>query len=95
MGTYRLTAKADEDLANLYRYGIQTYGLARADAYFDSLVGRLKDVGETPLQFQASGIRDGYRRSVHPPHTIYFRIIDPELVEIVRILRGQDPRDAL
>ena len=95
MGAYRLTKKADEeDLAGLYRYGIQNFGIERADRYFDSLLARLEEIGDSPLQFQKSDIRDGYRRSVHRPYTIYYRIIDPELVEIVRILRGQDPREA-
>ena len=55
---------------------------------------RLEDVGNAPLQFQKSDYRDGYRRSVHHPHTIYYRIVDSEMVEIVRVLRGQDPRCA-
>lgn len=95
MGAYRLTAKADEDLTSLYRYGIETFGLARADSYFDSIVARLVEIGDAPMQFQKSDYRDGYRRSVHPPHTIYYRVIHADLVEVVRILRGQDPREEL
>ena len=95
MGAYRLTRKADFDLASLYRYGLQHFGLERADKYFDSLVARLEEIGENPLQFQKSDYLDGYRRSVHRPHTIYYRIINPEMVEIVRILRGQDQQQAL
>ena len=95
MGAYRLTRKADADLAGLYRYGIQNFGIERADRYFDSLLARLEEIGDSPLQFQKSDYRESYRRSVHRPHSIYYRIIDPEMVEIVRILRGQDPKDAL
>ena len=95
MGTYRLTQKADDDLASLYRYGIEAFGLDRADAYYDSLIEKLAEIGDAPMMFQASDYREGYRRGVHPPHTIYFRVIDDEVVEIVRILRGQDPREEL
>lgn len=95
MGTYRLTQKADDDLAGLYRYGIENFGLARADAYYDSLMLKLAEIGDAPMMFQASDYCDGYRRGVHPPHTIYFRVIDDGMVEIVRILRGQDPREVL
>ena len=95
MGAYRLTAKADEDLVGLYRYGIKTFGPASADRYFDSLIARMEAIGDAPTQFQISDYRDGYRRSVHHPHTIYYRVIDAELVEIVRILYGQDPREGL
>ncbi|MBF9052170.1 type II toxin-antitoxin system RelE/ParE family toxin [Roseobacter sp. HKCCD9010] len=93
MGAYRLTAKADEDLTNLYRYGIETFELARADNYFDSLIVHLTEISDAPMQFQKSDYREGYRRSVHHPHTIYYRIINSDLVEVVRILRGQDPRE--
>ncbi len=95
MGAYRLTRKADEDLANLYRYGIDTFGPSRADNYFDRLIARLAEIGDAPMQFQKSDYRAGYRRSVHHPHTIYYRIVNHDLVEIVRILRGQDPREEL
>lgn len=95
MGKYRLTKKADSDLAGLYRYGIQEFGIARADKYYDSLLERLKEIADSPLLFQAIDYREGYRRSVHLPHTIYYQVIDPEYVEIVRILRGQDPMAVL
>jgi toxin ParE1/3/4 len=52
MGAYRLTRKADADLAGLYRYGIQNFGIERADRYFDSLLARLEEIGNSPLQFQ-------------------------------------------
>ena len=70
MGAYRLTRKADADLAGLYRYGIQNFSIERADRYFDSLLARLEEIGDSPLRFQKSDYRDGYRRSVHQPHTI-------------------------
>ena len=95
MGRYRLTRKADADLANLYRYGVTNFGFERADRYYDSLLVRLAAIGDDPLHFPASEYREGYRRSVHPPHTIYFRVLEKDFVEIVRILRGQDPREAL
>ena len=95
MGRYRLTRKADADLASIYRYGVRTFGIAGADRYYDSLVRQLDRIGETPLLYQKSDYREGYRRAVHPPHTIYYRMVDADTAEIVRILYGQDPRDAL
>jgi len=95
MGTYRLSRKADDDLAGLYRFGVRAFGVKRADQYFDSLCERLDAIASNPMLYQALEYRDGYRRSVHPPHTIYYRIISDGLVEIVRILRGQDPEKSL
>ncbi len=94
MGRYRLTAKADSDLASLYRYGIDEFGFESADRYYDSLLVRLEKIADSPMLFQKVDFRAGLRRSVHPPHTIYYRISDSDLVEIVRILRGQDPGKA-
>lgn len=93
MGTYRLTEKADADLENLYRYGISKFGELQADRYFDRILSRLEEIGDNPLRFQKSEYRNGYRRSVHDSHTIYFQVLEDELVEIVRILGGQDPRE--
>ena len=95
MARYKLTKRADTDLAGLYRYGVRTFGLEQADRYFDSLLAHLRAIADNPKHFQVSEYREGYRRSAHPPHTIYFRIIDAETVEIVRILRGQDPQSSL
>jgi len=95
MGSYKLTRKADDDLAGLYLYGLTSFGLQPASRYYDSLETRLQDIADDPLRFPPTDYREGYRRSVHAPYAIYYRIIDPQTVEIVRILRGQDPREQL
>lgn len=95
MASYRLTNKADEDLASLYLYGLTNFGLVQADFYYESIMRRFDEIADQPLRFQKSEYRKGYRRSVHFPHTIYYRIIDADMVEIVRILRSQDPREEL
>ena len=90
--SYRLSGKAAEDLFDLYRYGVRSFGLDRANRYYDSLVKRLEEIGNDPLRFPLTEYREGYRRSVHAPHAIYFRLGEDGTVEIIRILRGQDPR---
>ena len=93
MASYRLSGKAAEDLFDLYRYGVRSFGLDLADRYYDSLVERLNQIGGDPLRFPETDYRAGYRRSVHAPHAIYYRIGGDGVVEVVRILRGQDPRE--
>ena len=95
MAGYKLTRAADADLAGLYRHGVTTFGAARADRYFDSLVAELERIAAHPGMYQRSEYRDGYRRAAHPPHTIYFRALEDGAVLVVRILYGQDPREAL
>jgi toxin ParE1/3/4 len=92
MASYRLSDKADEDLSQLYEYGILHYGQERADRYYNGLIERLEELAENPRFGQAvDHIRPGYRRSVYGRHSIYYRI-DPDAVVIVRILGRQDPQ---
>ena len=95
MGSYELSEAAEDDLRELYRYGILTFGLAVADKYYDGLISRFEEIAEHPRLYQAiDAIRHGYRRSVYGVHSLYYRIT-PEGVTIIRILRGQNPEDAL
>jgi toxin ParE1/3/4 len=95
MGSYKLSEAAEDDLRELYRYGVLTFGPAVADKYYDGLISRFEEIAERPRLYQAiDAIRHGYRRSVCGVHSLYYRIT-PEGVTIMRILRGQNPEDAL
>ena len=72
MASYKLSADAEEDIRRLYRYGIQNFGLAQADTYFDGLFARFDQIAEEPFLYRAvDEIRKGYRRSVYGAHSIY------------------------
>jgi len=92
---YRLSQKADADLARLYDWGIDNLGLNQADHYFDRLLTRFEEISQTPLLWQAvEHIRAGYRRSVCGAHSIYYRVEDNGIL-IVRILRSEDAETSL
>ncbi|ABV95809.1 plasmid stabilization system (plasmid) [Dinoroseobacter shibae DFL 12 = DSM 16493] len=91
MGTYRLSEEAKDDLIGIHQYGVRKHGEAQADAYFWQIIERLEVLGETPLLYQeVPEIREGYRRSVCGKHSIYYTL-DGDDVEIMAILRSQDP----
>lgn len=94
MASYRLTRKADADLRSAFLYGMKEHGEARALQYKQSLDARFQEIADDPLRFPKTDFYDGYRYSVHQPHTIYFKPLDNGDVQIIRILRGQDPRSA-
>lgn len=95
MASYKLNAKADEDLSRLYEYGILTFGLDTADRYYDGLIQRFGELVKSPLLWQSvDDIRAGYRRSVYGSHSIYYRIEGKEII-IMRILGKEDPEGAL
>jgi len=75
--------------------GVLTFGLTAADRYYDCLIERFEEIAEHPRMYQAvNAIRPGYRRSVYGVHSVYYRET-PEGVTIVRVLRGQNPEEAL
>jgi toxin ParE1/3/4 len=37
MGSYKFSRKAEEDVANIFEYSIETFGLAQAEKYYASL----------------------------------------------------------
>ena len=82
--------QAEEDIRRLYRYGIQQFGQAQADKYFDGLFHRFDQLAETPALYRSvDEIRKGYRRSIYGMHSIYYRVED-DVVEIMRILGRED-----
>lgn len=91
MANYELSADAEDDIRRLYRFGIENFGLAQADSYFDGLFARFDRLAEDPFLYRAvDEIREGYRRSVYGVHSIYYRLVDNR-VEIMRVLGREDP----
>ena len=92
MANYKLNEEAEEDIGQLYRYGILNFGLKEADRYYDGLFEHFDKLAENPRLFWVvDHIRPGYRR-----HPIYCRL-DDETVQIMRIFRstGPPPKDSL
>jgi toxin ParE1/3/4 len=95
MASYRLNREALADLDRLYEYGVLTFGMRQADAYFDGIVTQFQEIADQPELYPAiDHIRQGYRRSVYKSHSIYYRT-DPAEIVIVRILGQQDIDKAL
>ena len=95
MPDYSLTEKAKEDLIAIADYGDKHFGVKRSNQYRKELGAHLLDMANHPLHYQeVADIRKGYRRSVYGKFTIYYRIVGDD-IEVVRILRGQDPTAAL
>ena len=81
---------AREDLRELYREGLLTWGERQADQYYDALLEQFDLLCENPNLFRAvDEIRQGYRRSVCGVHAIYYRATESE-VEIMAIIKHQD-----
>ena len=90
MANYRLSSAADQDFEQLFEYGIDNFGLARAKAYVDGLIIQFQSIAENPWHYQAvDHIRKGYRRSVYEKHAIYY-VVSNDCVDVMRILRAEN-----
>ena len=78
---YQLSEKARTDLYRLYQYGVLTFSLHQADNYFDGIISRFQELADNPQLYpKVDHIRKGYRRSVFGVHSIYYTILDDEIL---------------
>ena len=91
---YKLSSAADQDFEQLFEYGIENFGLARAKSYVDGLIIQFQSIAENPSHYQAvDHIRKGYRRSVYGKHAIYY-VFSNDCVDVMRILRAENLKTA-
>ena len=86
--TFSLSLQAEEDLIQIYLYGVKTFGELQTENYFTSLEKTFERIAKNPEMYPlATEIKAGYRFCVHISHTIYFTLEDQ--VTIVRIIGKQ------
>lgn len=89
MAHYRLTRKADNDIAALYEYGIVNFGALQAQDYFLGLHDRLNILAQYPtLGRSAEELAIELKRFEHGSHVIFYT---PELegILVIRVLRQE------
>lgn len=75
MAHYRLSLRADQDLFDIFRYGIKTFGLVQAESYQIDLTRCFNLLAENPrLGRPADIIAPGLRRHEHARHVILYEI---------------------
>lgn len=86
MGVYRISGKAEIDLAKLYEYGIEVFGLKQAQTYLLGLHSLFRilannaSIGRDASEFVISLKRFSYKS-----HTIFYLATDIDIL-IVRVL---------
>lgn len=86
MADYVLSNKTDADLGEIYAYSHQTFGEARADAYFLELEQCLTTLAGHPgMGRSVDHLLPGLLRHVHQQHAIFY-LIEGNDIFIVRIL---------
>ena len=88
MASYRLTKKAAEDLAHIWNYTVDTWSENQADHYFQMLLDSCQEISDRRVSGKKyDGIYSGLQGKQAGKHIIFYRMINREVVEIVRILR--------
>ena len=90
MVNYKLAPTADEDLDEIFYYGMVHFGIEQAVKFLEGIKFRFQEIANHPYQYQAvDDISFGLRRSVYISHSIYYRVGKREIT-IIRILKHQD-----
>ena len=86
MGVYKLSRKAEIDLAKMYEYGIETFGLKQAKAYLSGMHTLFQVLANnTNLGRDASEFILSLKRFSYKSHTIFCLVTDIDIL-IVRVL---------
>ncbi|MDR3538520.1 MAG: type II toxin-antitoxin system RelE/ParE family toxin [Acetobacteraceae bacterium] len=73
MGEYRLTRDADADLLQIFVYGLETFGLAQAEAYREGMSRCFVLLAGNPrLGRRADAFAPGMSRHEHARHVIFY-----------------------
>ncbi len=73
MNEYRLARDADADLLELFLYGFETFGLAQAEDYRNSMIWCFELLAKNPkLGRKADEFAPGVRRHKHARHVIFY-----------------------
>lgn len=91
MYSYKLSFEAEEDITRIYEYGYYKFGVVQADKYYDMLFECFNKIATNPLMFPtADHIKKGYCSCVCGVDTIYYRINENRIIEIITIIGRQD-----
>lgn len=95
MANYKLSNTAKEDSIRIHHYGIEHFGIAHADKYFNTFFDYFELIAQRPFSFESvDHIKKGYRRCVCGADSIFYRI-NQEVVEIMAIIGRQDINNIL
>ena len=85
---FRLSERANTDVAEIYAYGYNQWGLRSADRYFDGLFVAFDSIGTFPkASREHRDLGDGIRLKVYRSHLILYRIGESG-IEILRVVHG-------
>ena len=84
---YRISQTAILDLEEIWLYTFEHWSKEQADIYYKSIIAEIENIaGDFEIGKPITQIRSGYRSSKVNSHVVFYRKIDNDMVEIVRVL---------
>ncbi|MBU2951826.1 type II toxin-antitoxin system RelE/ParE family toxin [Tamlana agarivorans] len=84
---YRISQQAIEDLDKIWIYTLNKWSKEQADRYYDLIIAEIEFIADNYLIGKsAEQTRKNYRVTKIKSHLIFYRKVDNEIVEIVRVL---------
>ena len=84
---YRISEQAINDLNDIWIYTLNKWSKELADRYYDLIIGEIEFISDNFLTGKsAEQTRKNYRVTKIKSHLIFYRKIENDIVEVVRIL---------
>ncbi len=88
--SYQLSTRAVEDLSGIWNYTFDTLSETQADRYYQMLLGHCQDIADGLVFGKPyADVVDDLAGSAIGQHIIFYRRVQEDLIEIVRILHGR------
>ncbi|MFT5723720.1 MAG: toxin ParE1/3/4 [Bacteroidia bacterium] len=86
-GQYRISKETLKDISNIWVYTLNKWSKKQADRYFALIIDEIEFITDNYLAGRPiDHIRKNYRVTKIKSHLIFYRKVDTDIVEIVRIL---------
>ena len=84
---YRISQQAIEDLDKIWTYTLNKWSKEQADRYYDLIIAEIEFIADNYLIGKSvEQTRKNYRVTKIKSHLIFYRKVENEIVEIVRVL---------
>ena len=84
---YRISEKAISDLEKIWFYTLNKWSKEQADRYYDLIIGEIEFIADNFMTGKSvEQTRKNYRSTKIKTHLIFYRKVENDVVEIVRIL---------
>lgn len=85
--SYKISVKASEDIENIWLYTFENWSFEQADRYVNLIFDEIEYLADNPNSGKDfSHIRKSYRCSKVKSHLIFYRLVEKQNIEIIRVL---------